>query len=259
MRGLLSNKNVIEILLLFPFAMLPVFLGHLGGLLALVLLVLSLLLRKKLEGSFEIYSEKKLLLIFIIVYSVLAMNVLFTVFGLYRYLGWNDENCKTIIKIIGLTLSLILLKVFRVSIKNFKWNMSRSQMIGTLIIGLTFTCITLLLDGSRFIYTFNKDIVRYGFYILEIVILVAFFEELLCRGILISALKGYQLAEWKVNIIQAFLFGILHFIKYLDKGIGIAVLSTFYQTVIGYFFGKIYLKTKTLTPGILLHLLWDIV
>ncbi|WP_407636677.1 CPBP family intramembrane glutamic endopeptidase [Acetivibrio cellulolyticus] len=46
--------------------------------------------------------------------------------------------------------------------------------------------------------------------------------------------------------------------KYLDKGIGVALLITCYQTVIGYFFGKLYLKTKSLTPGILIHLLWDI-
>lgn len=258
MRGYLNKKSLIEILLVFPFAMLPAILGHYGGLVALSLLVLCLLLSKKLDGSSIIYANKKLLFIFVIVYSIIFMNVILTGFGLYQYLGFNDDYIKNIIKIICLTLSLVLLKVFRVSIKNFKWKMSRSQMIGTLAIGLMFACIIIFLDGFRFIYSFNGDLVQYGFYILKTIILVAFFEELLCRGILVSALKGYQIAEWKINVIQAFLFGILHCVRYLDKGIGVALLITCYQTVIGYLFGKIYLKTKTLTPGMLLHLLWDI-
>ena len=258
MRRYLSKKSVIEILFIFPFAIIPALLGYYGGLVALSLIAFSLLLRKNLEGSFEIYSDKKLLFIFIIVYLILLLNVFLTAFGLYKYLGFNDEYIKNIIKIICLTLSLVLLKTSRISTKNFKWNMCRSQIIGTLVIGLMYTCITLFLDGSIFINRFEGDIVHYGFYILKTLILVAFFEELLCRGILISALKGYQISEWKANIIQALLFGILHCVKYLDKGIGVALLITCYQTVIGYFFGKLYLKTKSLTPVILIHLLWDI-
>ncbi len=258
MRWSFSKKSVTEILFIFPFAILPALLGYYGGLVALSLLALSLLLRGNLEGNFKIYSDKKLLFNFIIVYSILLMNVFFTAFGLYKYLGFNDEYIKNIIKIISLTLSLILLGIFGISIKNFTWNMCRSQIIGTLAIGIMFACITIFFDGLVLINRFNGDIVHYGFYILNTVILVAFFEEFLCRGILISALKGYQIAEWKVNIIQALLFGILHCVRYMDKGIGIALLITCYQTVIGYFFGKLYLKTKTLTPVILIHLLWDI-
>ncbi len=259
MREYFSKKSVIEFLLILPFAILPALLEYYGGLLlALPLLVLLHLLGKNFEGSSKIYNDKKLLFIFINIYSILLMNVFFTVFGLYKYLGFNNQYIKNIIKIICLTLSFILLKIFRVSIKNFKWNMSRSQIIGTLAIGLMFAVITIFFDGFRFINDFKGNIVQYGSYILNTLILVAFFEEFLCRGILISGLQGYQIEEWKVNIIQAFLFGILHCVKYLDKGIGVALLITCYQTVIGYFFGKLYLKTKTLTPGILIHLLWDI-
>lgn len=258
MRGYLSKEIAIEILFIFPFAILPALLGYYGGLLALILMPLSLLLREKLEGSYKIYSDKKLLFNFIIVYSILLMNVFFTAFGLYKNLGLNDEYVKNIIKIICLTLSLILLKISRFSIKNFKWNICQSHILGTLAIGLMFACITIFFDGFIFINRFNGDIVNYGFYILKTVILVAFFEEFLCRGILISALKGYQISECKANIIQALLFGSLHCVRYLDKGIGVALLITCYQTVIGYFFGKLYLKTKSLTPVILIHLLWDI-
>jgi CAAX amino terminal protease family. len=258
MRGYLSKKIVIEILFIVTLAFLPALLGHYAGIVALFLLALIFLLRKNLEDSFEIYSNKKLLFIFITIYSILFLNVFFTAIGLYKYLGLDEGYIKNIIKIISITLSLILLKICGINIKNFKWSMNRGQIIGTLMIGLMYACIIIPLDGFIFINRFNGDIVQYGFFILNTIILVAFFEEFLCRGILISALKGYQIAEWKVNIIQALLFGILHCVKYLDKGIGIALLITGYQTVIGYFFGKLYLKTKTLTPSILIHLLWDI-
>ncbi|WP_010250640.1 CPBP family intramembrane glutamic endopeptidase [Acetivibrio cellulolyticus] len=213
MRGYVSKKLVIEILFILPFAILPAFLEYYGGLVALILMPLSLLLRENIEGNYEIYNDKKLLFNFIIVYSILLMYVFFTAFGLYKSLGFNDEYVKNIIKIICLTLSLILLKISRVSIKNFKWNVCRSHILGTLTIALMYACITIFFDGFIFINRFNGDIVNYGFFILKTVILVAFFEEFLCRGILISALKGYQIAEWKANIMQALLFGILHCVK----------------------------------------------
>ena len=143
--------------------------------------------------------------------------------------------------------------------KNFSWTLSKGQILGTLVLAAAFICITVFFDGLRFFNDFNGDIVRFSLYVLKILVLVAFFEEFLCRGILISALKAYSLSEWKINLIQAFLFGILHYAKYADRGIGRALLTTSYQIVIGYFFGKLYFKTKTLTPGIIIHLLWDIV
>lgn len=91
--------------------------------------------------------------------------------------------------------------------------MSRGQIIGTLAIALIFAFITIFFDGFRFINSFNGDIVHYGIYILSTVILVAFFEEFLCRGILISALTGYKIAEWKVNTIQALFFGVVHCVR----------------------------------------------
>lgn len=259
MRERLSKKLLIEISLILSCTIISVLLGYYGSIVTLSLIVLVYLLRKSLEGSFEIYSDKKLLFIFIIVYLILSMNVFFTAFRLYKYLGFNEEYAKGIIKIIGLTLSLILLKVFGIRIRSFKWNMSRSQIIGSLLIGFVFISINIYSDGLRFNNSFNGDISQYSLYILKTALLVAFFEEFLCRGILISALKGYQIAEWKANIIQALLFGILHCVKYLDRGIGIALLITTYQILAGYFFGKLYLKTKTLMPGVLLHFLWDVV
>lgn len=83
-----------------------------------------------------------------------------------------------------------------------------------------------------------------------------FYEEVLYRGLLISALKGLGLDDDKTNILQAILFGIHHIMSW-----GIAswffLLSIAAQALLGYVLGKIYFKTKSLMPCILLHGLLD--
>ena len=68
-------------------------------------------------------------------------------------------------------------------------------------------------------------------------------EEVLYRGFLISGLKGLGIDDWKCNIVQAVIFGIIHVFSggnYAWK----VLLSTASQTLSGYVLGKIYLKTK---------------
>lgn len=78
----------------------------------------------------------------------------------------------------------------------------------------------------------------------------------LIGGLLISALKGYELKGWKINLIQSLLFGLSHFNIYISYGwLSIFMVST--QIMLGYILGKLYLKTKTLTPCILLHAMID--
>jgi membrane protease YdiL (CAAX protease family) len=253
-----SEKILWEWLIILILTIVSALLGYYGSIVALFLIFVIYFLRRYLEGISEIYSDKKLMPVFCIIYSILFINTLLISLGLYDLLGISEGSIKTVIKIICVLFSFILLKSFNISIRNFKWNVSRSQIISTLIIALVFTCVIIYFDGLRFIYMFNGDILQYSLYILKTIILVAFFEEFLCRGILISGLKTYTLSEWKINIIQASLFGILHYARYIDRGVVNALLITSYQIVIGCFFGRLYLKTKTLTPGIFIHLLWDI-
>lgn len=252
-------KTVQELLPLLILTAVSTVLGYYGSLLALFLMLIVFLLRKHIEGNIELYAHKQLLIVFCIVYSMLFLHTLFIRFGFYAALDLDAENVKVLVKAAGVLLSIILLRINNISMRNFSWTLSKGQILGTLIIAAAFICITVIFDGLRFFNDFNGDIVTFCLYVLKILVLVAFFEEFLCRGILISALKSYMTSEWKINLIQAFLFGILHYARYIERGIGLALLTTSYQIVIGYFFGKLYFKTKTLTPGIILHLLWDIV
>lgn len=178
---------------------------------------------------------------------------------MYEIIGVNPEQIKIVLKIVCVTLLFILLKASNTSISDFQWRVKTKQWLVTGILAVVFILITSFFDGFRLKYMFNGDIVKYLFYVLQIAVLTAFFEETLCRGILLSALKGYEIVEWKANIIQAVTFGIPHFIRYLDKGIIKALLITTSQIIVGYFFGKLYIKTRSITPAIIIHFLWDIV
>ena len=82
------------------------------------------------------------------------------------------------------------------------------------------------------------------------------FEETLYRGFLISGLKGLKLNESKCNVIQALIFGASH-VNSWGSGSFIFLLHTAFQSLIGYLFGKLYFKTKSLTPCIILHGLFN--
>lgn len=82
------------------------------------------------------------------------------------------------------------------------------------------------------------------------------------RGFLISGLLSFNMEKWKANIIQSVIFGLGHCFV-VSKGLGFhisalaAILHTSQQMMIGYVLGKIYLKTNSLLPGIILHGLLD--
>ena len=85
-----------------------------------------------------------------------------------------------------------------------------------------------------------------------------YLKNLVNRGLFITGLKGCGFTDEKANIIQSLVFGVLHCFAYLSNGIIIAILLTVLQTLLGYLFGKIYLTTKSLTPGIMIHIVWNV-
>lgn len=84
-------------------------------------------------------------------------------------------------------------------------------------------------------------------------------EEYLYRGVILSALLSFNMENWKANIIQATIFGLTHICENYNQGFNLqlAILFTSVQILLGYAFGKISLKTNSLMPGIILHVLID--
>lgn len=79
---------------------------------------------------------------------------------------------------------------------------------------------------------------------IAISIIIPFFEELLFRGLLFTTLSNKYGAWWAL-IISSVFFGMLH------GGVFIAT------SIFGLVFGYIFYKTKSLIPGILLHMIWN--
>ncbi|MCG7378181.1 CPBP family intramembrane metalloprotease [Paenibacillus sp. ACRSA] len=82
------------------------------------------------------------------------------------------------------------------------------------------------------------------FVIIAISIIIPFFEELLFRGLFFTTLSS-KYGPWWALIISSVVFGMLH------GGVFIAT------SIFGLVFGYIFYKTKSLIPGILLHMIWN--
>ena len=72
-----------------------------------------------------------------------------------------------------------------------------------------------------------------------------------------KGLKRFLSDEHIINIIQAIVFGLSHFVSYTEYGIwGIFLTSS--QILWGYLFGIVYMKSKSLIPSIIVHAFADL-
>ena len=73
-------------------------------------------------------------------------------------------------------------------------------------------------------------------------------EEIIYRGCAFNGLSKTKLNYVQINIIQSLMFAFSHL-----GGFGHNINSLPYYILFGYLFGKIYVTSNSLTPGILLH------
>ncbi len=122
-------------------------------------------------------------------------------------------------------------------------------------------------------YVFNPKIlfgnpdpsVGLGWFLFIIMLIPGIWEEVAYRGVIIPMLtKKYRVRT--SLIISALLFGLAHtlnFITYIIIGVDpLSILffvgfQVIYATLLGFAFGYMYIKTKSLLPGIILHFLID--
>ena len=91
---------------------------------------------------------------------------------------------------------------------------------------------------------------------------VALSEELLCRGILYKTLKMRHGERGKglllALLMSSLIFGLMHFLNMMN---GVAFLPVLTQVAaaffIGIFFGALYIRTGSLLPAILIHMLYN--
>lgn len=208
----------------------------------------------------QIYKNKKT--IFVFIFIAVILQTIIKLLGI-NYTTQNNSNRMYVLLIqLCLPLAIFICYFFKVKLKSFNWGLTFSSF--TLVIIAFIAYILLFYISKGKIYTsnnFNIDfivsyIIRFIASFVVNFISAAFFEEVLFRGFLISGLKGLGLSDNTCNAVQAILFGISHAMSWGAPSL-VFLLSLAAQAMMGYVFGKLYYKTKSLLPCILFHALLD--
>lgn len=173
----------------------------------------------------------------------------------------NVYNPRLIIIYIIIIFTLMIPFFFNIKLSYFNYKISLSTLLYTILLFLVFLVPRILLLGDDFLRLYIVYKGNYIAYFLDFVITFiypAYYEELLFRGLLLSGLFGLGLNNMHSNIIQSILFGILHFTLYNKIG-PVGVFETSIQIMLGYLLGKLYLKTNSLTPSIIFHVLLNMI
>jgi membrane protease YdiL (CAAX protease family) len=192
------------------------------------------------------------------------LHAFFLAFGLYLLIlngftafgVWEKANTINDYRLIQLPIILTISSctLFKVRLRDFNWSINAKTLLFIfvlfILLKLSYIVATDLdsLKGLPVDYFFRNFIQQ--IYYPSIV------EEVIFRGFLLSGLLAIGFRESNANLIQAIVFGLIHTLPPNELTI-ISILATSMQMYLGYLIGKVYLSTKSLTPGILLHALID--
>jgi len=188
---------------------------------------------------------------FFVNFGVMALLWIFIV---RRSLGLPNgkESLKEYVKTIGL-------KPDRKIVRNILLG------IGCSIIYFISTFITGNIFGN-YIFDFsvifgNPKIIGnsifFGWFLFVIMLIPGIWEEVSFRGV-ISTLNLRKYSRTTVLIVVSILFGLFHFFNLLMGDILIFTgLQVIYASLLGFLFGYLFIKTKSLIPSIILHYLID--
>lgn len=200
----------------------------------------------------EIYSNKDVNLVFFILWLISIIVALF-VTQFKRDILLSER--KMLLLQFTLVLSIFICYFFHIKLTHFIWKINTKGLIITVCVFMIYFIPQAVMKERVIIKSLDhRSLFEYMLFLMRISIYPSFYEEFLYRGLLISWLKQYKLKTWQINIIQSIVFGISHFTLYIDLGWK-GFLATGPQALLGYLLGSLYFKTKSLTPGILLHTL----
>ncbi len=179
---------------------------------------------------------------------------------------YNIPKVYVIILMLLLIIALISISYLcGIDLKKFSLNINIQVFFCIVLIFLCYfvplNFISGTFDKIKYFNVYDKSLIREILNGFKNLIYPAAREEYLFRGLLISGLLYLNMDKWKVNIIQATIFGIVHISTNKSNGLGLtcAILATSAQILMGYLFGKVFFKTNSLLPGIILHMLIDTV
>lgn len=183
-------------------------------------------------NKYMINNNSKYVVLYALIFNVIINNIKFK----NNYFIYS----LPLIYILSLLLLLYLLKI---NIAKFNYKTSIKWII------LTFF-IYLLIKTTLMQTIYYDNIIDF-----TIIILLGFIwnfglEEVIFRGLSFSALKYYKLSDVQANIVQSIIFMLSHYGTYDLK-------ASLLPLLIGYLLGKLYTCSKSLTPSIILHGLYN--
>jgi membrane protease YdiL (CAAX protease family) len=135
--------------------------------------------------------------------------------------------------------------------------------IGCSIIYFVSTTITGNIFGN---FIFDLDVVFgtpgtsisiYGWFLFILMLIPGIWEEVSFRGI-ITTLNLRKYSRTTVLIIVSVLFGLFHYFNFLvGNDLFLTGIQVIYATLLGFLFGYLFIKTKSLIPSIIVHYLID--
>ncbi len=207
----------------------------------------------KIENKgIKIIFGKNYLYSFILIFLLYSL-MLFSI-NYYSVIERLNNLNKTRFVQFCITVLIVLGYIFKVKFKDFNWNIRFRDIIFSFAI---FSLIKVL-----YLYFSDIDVLKnlsFDYFILNFIQQLYYpsiIEEVLFRGFLFSALLTFNIRSDTANIIQALIFGFSHLLGYKDINY-LSLFAPFVQIFIGYLFGKMYLKNKSLSSCILLHALID--
>ena len=225
------------------------YISHLIVSLIIIIVLLNLLSDNE---SMNIPSKRKAIFPFIYIYILIFFQstLYLKLMTLPKIVSIQSSIIRLIIiQIIVIILPMLTCYFFSIKLTDFNWKTSFKWLVVSCVIFIILFIPKIYIDGfSVFKYNKFSCISDYIFDSFDALIFNASFEEVLFRGFLISLLKSFKLNNTKINIIQSIIFGLIHIYQTSFWGLS-------YHIIMGYVLGKLYLKSKSLTPSIILHLL----
>ena len=194
---------------------------------AIFILIISILFY---NSNFIYINKIKIKFIVIIILSILLMSLYTIIFN--RKYKDNVENIKENGNSFWIVIYSAIITLIANKLLSDNVNIWISYILNLLLLFIVFkACKTKL---KNFNYKTNF------FWIITILIIAYFLLNI--------GLKKTKLNYVQINIIQSIIFAISHL-----GGFGHDINSIPYYILFGYLFGKIYITSNSLTPGILLH------
>jgi membrane protease YdiL (CAAX protease family) len=223
--------------LLFLYAGFLILPGFIGGLIIFLLIILSV----------DITFIALLFIEFFVTFGVMALLWLQLV---PRSLGLPNgkESLKKYVKTIGLKPDHKIVRNILLGI-----GCSIIYFISTYIFGNIF--------GN---YIFDLDVIFgnpgtsisiYGWFLFILMLIPGIWEEFSFRGV-ISTLNLRKYSQRTVLIVVSLLFGLFHFFNLISgSNLILTGVQVVYASLMGFLFGYLFIKTKSLIPSIILHYL----